>query len=690
MTESGSKPTNTSRIYALDAWRAALLLLGIVLHSMSDLVAHLPETALKVVLIRVVDLIHTFRMPAFFVLSGYLGALLYDLRGHREFLKNRFLRIVVPFAIFAPLIGLLLGFLRVLDYYVQNYQDEPLSQALWLPIYFDPWWLMSLNHLWFLWHLILILIVFMCVWGVFKSHLEMSVLTAFIRRCAANPLAFGLLVGVLVVGYGFMFRWDSLPTDDGWLPSPDVLGFYLAAYFIGALIHLSRVDVEVFRKGWLASLAIGVIAVGFRYFDSKHGRVFPWSGNGMLFEGYVVAQAVACVFLTLGTLGVFLKLFSRPSPVWRYLSDSSYWVYLVHLPLMLHLPKLWARTDVPLEVYPILNLLGTLLVSYSTYACFVRSGFLGSLLNGHRYPSLLPGKWASLGASIGLMIAWGNGTRATHLEALEERRLGGALHCLPPNVSVPPFMESASASESDDCLPFGDHFVCLKLRHLHETTCEILGGTLYEPQGSAEDDALVRALLRGPTLDYWTAATDREEEGEWRTRDGRSLRLAAWAPGEPNDFLGGEDCVEISRHGKPGHYLNDVRCDSKNALICRFQGQQWHDTSDEYGFERYRVQPSAETVRRCEAGFRKARFDAHGRALGNLVRSGLEQLRVFRSPEGALIVGSSQGAFRSEENAGLKGNPRSLWKESSCALIVGSDGEIEIQCGDGRWSLRPE
>jgi fucose 4-O-acetylase-like acetyltransferase len=43
-------------------------------------------------------------MPAFFLLSGFFGALLWQRRGARAMLKNRIERIVLPFAVFVVLL----------------------------------------------------------------------------------------------------------------------------------------------------------------------------------------------------------------------------------------------------------------------------------------------------------------------------------------------------------------------------------------------------------------------------------------------------------------------------------------------------------------------------------------------------------------------------------------------------------
>jgi uncharacterized membrane protein YcfT len=44
-------------------------------------------------------LIHVFRMPVFYVLAGFFAALLYARRGAGGFVRNRVIRILVPFAV---------------------------------------------------------------------------------------------------------------------------------------------------------------------------------------------------------------------------------------------------------------------------------------------------------------------------------------------------------------------------------------------------------------------------------------------------------------------------------------------------------------------------------------------------------------------------------------------------------------
>ena len=91
---------NNTRIHYLDAMRGILMILGIVIHAAQ---IYSPEAVLKVVnphtsvvMHYVVDSIHLFRMPAFFVVSGFFCYLTLEKYGVSRFLKLRLARIAIP------------------------------------------------------------------------------------------------------------------------------------------------------------------------------------------------------------------------------------------------------------------------------------------------------------------------------------------------------------------------------------------------------------------------------------------------------------------------------------------------------------------------------------------------------------------------------------------------------------------
>ena len=112
------------RYYGLDALRGGMMLLGIILHAATFYLAapppHVPIQAdpdNSLVMDAIFDLIHSFRMPCFFVLAGFFTALLVEKRGPMGAWRNRLARIGAPLVV-AILTLLPLVLLFALDFAV--------------------------------------------------------------------------------------------------------------------------------------------------------------------------------------------------------------------------------------------------------------------------------------------------------------------------------------------------------------------------------------------------------------------------------------------------------------------------------------------------------------------------------------------------------------------------------------------
>jgi hypothetical protein len=102
---------------------------------------------------------------------------------------------------------------------------------------------------------------------------------------------------------------------------------------------------------------------------------------------YFYAYGVATWLMTFAMLGLFRQYLHRPSATLRYLADSSYWLYLVHLPLQFELSLYVA--DWPGGFWKFLLLYNILVVAILlvSYHYLVRSTWIGQFLNGRRYPT---------------------------------------------------------------------------------------------------------------------------------------------------------------------------------------------------------------------------------------------------------------------------------------------------------------
>jgi peptidoglycan/LPS O-acetylase OafA/YrhL len=87
-----------------------------------------------------------------------------------------------------------------------------------------------------------------------------------------------------------------------------------------------------------------------------------------------------------GFTGLFLRYLERPVPWIRYISDSSYWLYLMHMPVILVFQIAVARTGLPPAVKMLVVLAASVPTLLASYHVFVRFTWVGAILNGRRYP----------------------------------------------------------------------------------------------------------------------------------------------------------------------------------------------------------------------------------------------------------------------------------------------------------------
>jgi peptidoglycan/LPS O-acetylase OafA/YrhL len=83
-------------------------------------------------------------------------------------------------------------------------------------------------------------------------------------------------------------------------------------------------------------------------------------------------------------LGFFRRFFSGESRWVRYLSDSAYWLYLAHLPLVLAL-QIWVSDwDWPIVAKVALIFAATTAILLFAYEFLIRYSFIGAVLNGRK------------------------------------------------------------------------------------------------------------------------------------------------------------------------------------------------------------------------------------------------------------------------------------------------------------------
>ncbi len=347
--------------------------------------------------------IHLFRMSLFFAIAGYLGKMVFARKGVKQFIVGRLVRIVLPFAVFYPL---LLGAMTAVFVFALTYLESPQGLMGMIAEAYEkgategslateeaqkP----GTMHLWFLYYL-----AYFTGLGIVGSLICHSKNRLILRplRTAKRFLekmrdwgwhhVFALCIPVLWVP-AVMAAGMPLPAPESWVPTWWPFVFY-GSFYLGGWILFGNEDIlEPYRKGFLALLSFGLILLVPYYvwmpnldlseLDSLQKVRWDW-------QSAMVALMTAYLSLAWTLLAWLLgeRFLNVPSRGLRFIADASYWLYLIHLPIVIFLQTLLIPAEWPVAVKLPLVLIGTLLPGLASYLVFVRYTPIGWMLHGKR------------------------------------------------------------------------------------------------------------------------------------------------------------------------------------------------------------------------------------------------------------------------------------------------------------------
>jgi peptidoglycan/LPS O-acetylase OafA/YrhL len=379
-------PAGSARYDALDCLRASMMLLGVVFH------AALPYTTLPIWYFKdartepafdfVVLSLHAFRMPLFFVMAGFFGALLYDRRGPGGLIRNRVVRILLPLAVgwivLGPLVRMGLRFARTVD------RSGSLAAGLEA---IDVRHLVSRQpyHLWFLADLLLYYAAAVgLAWALRRlrpgTRQRLDGLVRSTLRDAWRPIPLALSTLALLGPCAWQHDHDDL---EGTLC---VQGALFLFFGFGWLVHVHRDLLATFPRHAWQQIAMAVILLAVPVTLARQALASPAGGEPVVRVAIAGTASVAVWLLVVGIMGVFLRHLNRPIATLRYLSDGSYWIYLIHLPLVVWAGGVLAVTAMPAWAKLLVTLAVTTPIMLVTYHYGVRFTALGTVLGGTRTP----------------------------------------------------------------------------------------------------------------------------------------------------------------------------------------------------------------------------------------------------------------------------------------------------------------
>jgi glucans biosynthesis protein C len=181
-----------------------------------------------------------------------------------------------------------------------------------------------------------------------------------------------------------LMKHPWLEDPPSFVPVGRIVLAYAIPFAFGWLLYLNTDLLETLsRRAWL--YATFAAAASFTYLTSF---VIPMERDTAF---YVVRalHSVALWLLIFSVTGLFLRYLAGHSALRRYLCDSSYFLYLAHMPVLIAFQLLLRDVSLPPLAKVPLVLAATIAVLLPLYRYAVRPTFIGAVLNGRRYPGAL-------------------------------------------------------------------------------------------------------------------------------------------------------------------------------------------------------------------------------------------------------------------------------------------------------------
>jgi glucan biosynthesis protein C len=284
----------------------------------------------------------SFMMGLLFLISGYFSASSYDRKGAGRFFKDRLRRIGIPLLFFALVVNLRISYgaaetqLTFLQYAIRPHIWE---------------WRIVYAHLWFLGHLLVYAFGYAIIRLIFSHD------TSKKPGKAPAPGHWGILIYVIALGIVTSLVHARFSLDE-WV----VLLVPWEVVHVPQYLSLFVLGIFAFRHDWFHKLPdktgmvwlwIGIAAAGSVYaFTALRLERFLHSvtstGGEILFSLiWNIREAFIATGLSVGLITWFRKRFNRQGRLMAAMSADSYFVYIIHIYLVLLLQKVVISFNMP-------------------------------------------------------------------------------------------------------------------------------------------------------------------------------------------------------------------------------------------------------------------------------------------------------------------------------------------------------
>ena len=338
--------------------------------------------------------LHLWRMGLFFAVSGLLAAMTLSLWGPSRQVSQRLRRIAIPLAV-AMVTILPLQKLVVFFYY---HLDNPGPGRPRFEYTLANIFSLQPHHLWFLSYVLAFNLAAVAFWLLMSRGTRAP---AFLDSCFRRFVSSWLMIpGLAVICALPLWLGGEIeaPGDvaKSLVPLPVPFAYYGVFFVFGWMLWRSRDLLTAVEGRPISRLVVAVPSALLAF--ALYARLITLPERLPIALTILFVSGVAAWATIFAVWGLFARYLPEARPWVRYLADASYWIYLVHLPVLVAFQLSLARTDMPPGARLLIATSASIAVSGVTYALLVRYTAVGNLLHGKR---TRPGRIADPAPGVG-------------------------------------------------------------------------------------------------------------------------------------------------------------------------------------------------------------------------------------------------------------------------------------------------
>lgn len=134
----------------------------------------------------------------------------------------------------------------------------------------------------------------------------------------------------------------------------------------------------------IGRFALGIASIAVTAFLSSYQADLGHPQRDWIRAGFALSYAIMMWSLVFSSIGLFKHCFDKPRKIVSYVAESSYWLYLIHLPIVVWLQIAFAELSFHWSLKLIAVSLLTVGISIALYDLLVRATVIGQLLNGRK------------------------------------------------------------------------------------------------------------------------------------------------------------------------------------------------------------------------------------------------------------------------------------------------------------------